>query len=94
MPTRQAMSICGMGENIMAATRSGLYQYDQSSLKHITSKDGLVFDDLKSLYYQESSGILWIGTNGTGVTGFDCPAWTTIDSRDGVRDDTIRDIID
>ena len=92
MPIRQAMSICGMGENIMVATRSGLYQYDQSSLKHITSKDGLVFDDLKSLYYQESSGILWIGTNGAGVTGFDGSAWTTIDSRDGLRDDTIRDI--
>ena len=72
----------------------GLYEYNYRNQKinRITVADGLPTNDLKCLYYQDEDEILWIGTNGAGVAGYDGQAWTTIDTRDGLNDNTVRDI--
>ncbi len=64
------------------ASRDGLYIYSQNSIEHITTENGLLDNNVQSLYITEKNEI-WVGTN----SGLQCNSdgdWSTIQLPSGV----------
>ena len=70
---------------IWFATHGGVVRYDGASFRRYTTDDGLASNDVHSVH-MDSSGILWIGTDGGGISRFDGSVFQSLSARDGLPD--------
>lgn len=78
------------------ATREGVYRYDGSRLKHISSQQGLSDDDIRSLTIDKNDNI-WIATNSGGLNIFEplsgkVTAYRQTSSLDSLSNDSVYDV--
>ncbi len=55
--------------------------------------DGLASDWVTAIF-EDTSGVMWFGTEGYGVSRFDGQTWTSLDSRDGLPDNYVSAIVE
>jgi DNA-binding NtrC family response regulator/ligand-binding sensor domain-containing protein len=68
----------------------GVSYYNGKEFVNFTTRDGLAGDFVPAIY-QDSSGIMWFGTNG-GVSRYDGKKFTTFTTRDGLVHDSVHAI--
>ncbi|MDB4796873.1 hypothetical protein OAG77_01605, partial [bacterium] len=56
-----------------------------------SSRDGLAHDWVKAIH-EDSRGMIWVATNGRGVSRFDGENWTSLDVYDGLSDNYVTSI--
>lgn len=78
------------GNYLWLAASGGLVHWnlDDSSCTKYTPFDGLAGLWLKTLVV-DSTGVLWMGTDGSGVSRFDGSKWTTYTKADGLPSDRV-----
>jgi ligand-binding sensor domain-containing protein/AraC-like DNA-binding protein len=78
---------------IWLGTHSGLVRFDGIRLRIFNrwNTPSLKSDRILALY-EDSSGSLWVGTDGGGVSRFKDGTWTSYSRRDGLSNDTVRAI--
>jgi len=64
---------------------------DENKFKNFTTEDGLASNAVVSVH-RAPDGVLWFGTHGGGVSGYDGVAWTSLDTRDGLADNRVLSI--
>jgi ligand-binding sensor domain-containing protein/signal transduction histidine kinase len=68
----------------------GVSRYDGKTWTTITIQDGLVDNNVRSVF-QDQEGVLWFGT-GNGVSRYDGNTWTTFTTKDGLADNQVQSI--
>jgi signal transduction histidine kinase/ligand-binding sensor domain-containing protein len=71
----------------------GLWRVKGGEVRHFTAADGLVSDQIRSLYH-DPDGALWIGTFGGGLVALRDGKFSTFTERDGLLSDNIAAISD
>lgn len=91
-------------DKVYSATWGGLVEYDLTNnpdsetvplkyVRTITSVDGLVDNDIRTLAYEESTGDIWAGTFNQGITIIKTNGMQTLDTNSGLPSNKIRRII-
>ncbi len=62
---------------------SPLFKGGKGGFVNFTTKDGLASHIVYAIH-RTSDGVMWFGTEGGGVSGYDGIAWTSLDTRDGL----------
>ncbi|WP_461400555.1 sensor histidine kinase [Flavitalea sp.] len=70
-------------DNIWICTSRGVTRYDGKSFSNFTTEQGLVYNDVRSVF-QDSKGNIWFGTNGGGVSKYDGYSFTNFTVSDGL----------
>ena len=65
--------------------------FDGKIFKQHKIKDGVSSDESFTLYVDDLDNV-WVGTYGGGVCFYDGNIWNSIDSRDGLHNNTIKSI--
>ncbi len=58
---------------------------------NFTTEDGLASNSVVAIHCH-TDGVMWFGTWGGGVSGYDGVAWTSLDTRDGLADNRVLSI--
>ena len=66
-------------------------KFDGETFTHYGLEDGITAGETNTAYVDELDNV-WIGTFGAGVCNFDGKYWNSIDSRDGLLENTITSI--
>ncbi len=89
-------------DKIYTATWGGVVEYrllnptvsaEAEYVRTITSVDGLVSNDVRTLAYEESTGDLWAGTFNNGISIIKTSGMQTLDATSGLPSNKIRRII-
>ncbi|MBK9014065.1 MAG: hypothetical protein IPM82_08220 [Saprospiraceae bacterium] len=70
---------------------NGAGRYDGNSLTYLSTKDGLVADEVTSMV-EDKAGNLWIGTQ-AGLSKYDGKTFTNFTREDGLCDDRVANIL-
>lgn len=79
----------GVAEYNLTGGSNSLPEYSRT----ITSVDGLVSNDIRTLAYEEGSGDLWVGTANDGITIIKTNGMQTLDTESGLPSDKVRRIV-
>ncbi len=74
--------------NIWMGTSLGVTVYDGHTYTNITTKEGLVFNDVRSAF-QDTRSNIWLGTLGGGISRYDGRCFTNFTKKDGLCGDFI-----
>ena len=76
-------------DNIWASSwGQGVFKFRKGNITNFVSKDRLANDFVRPIC-QGQDGVMWFGTNGSGLVGYDGKFWTSLDSRDSIMGDII-----
>lgn len=73
------------GKELWAATGGGVVRFnvEEGSYRKFTTLDGLCDNDVRAIAL-DKQGVLWFGTEGSGVSSFDGENWHTFTIKDGL----------
>ncbi len=99
--TNNVTDIAVTPDKVYTGTWGGVAEYSISGginslpeySKTITSVDGLVSNDIRTLAYEAGSGDLWIGTANDGITIIKTNGMQTLDTDSGLPSDKVRRIV-
>lgn len=75
------------------ATDGGASRFDGKTFTNFTSSQDRLANVRVFFIGHDSGGVLWFGTDGGG-TRYDGQVWSSLDSRDGLIDDEVRQVLE
>ena len=75
-----------------ATTDSGVYHYNEKTVKHFTTREGLA-DNRVMAIYEDRAGIIWFGTGG-GVSRYDGSSFRNFTTKEGLSNNDLTAIME